>query len=81
MEIQEKLSIFYLIDTGKWNTINGKAIRIAEPFFCLYEYFYKAGEEMINFNSSKTKKTISAIIIFILIIAMILPSVITIFTM
>jgi len=36
---------------------------------------------MINFNKTKTRKTISAIIIFVLILAMVLPSVISIFTM
>ena len=41
----------------------------------------KEGERMINFKKTKTRKTFAAIIIFVLIIAMVLPSIATIFTM
>lgn len=74
-----------MLDSAKWHTINGKAIRMAEPFFVLKFdeiklFWMKAGERMINLNKTKTRKKIAAIIIFILIIAMLLPSIISIFT-
>ena len=41
----------------------------------------KEGEKMINFHKAKTKKIISAIVVIILVIAMLLPSIASIFTM
>jgi hypothetical protein len=41
----------------------------------------KEGEHMINFNKTKTRKTVAAIIIFVLILAMVLPSIASIFMM
>lgn len=35
----------------------------------------KRGEKMINFNDKKTKKMISSVIIFILVLAMVVPTV------
>lgn len=83
---QEKLSILYLIDIGKWNRINGKAIvRKPNRFFFIsgekrgynHRKARKKGADMINFNKTKTRKRIAAVIIFILIIAMVLPSILS----
>lgn len=45
--------------------------------FYVYSTIIKEGEEMIDFNKSKTRKKISAIIIVVIIVAMVLTSVLS----